>query len=361
MALVLVWYFIVCQVRTAPGSLPAYVMKLLSFCWAGVDLFFVLSGFLIGGILLDQRSAPNYFQAFYARRLLRIFPLYYLLLGSFALLTAFKVGEWSGGFAWLLQDPLPFWFYATYLQNFAMAAAGTHGPHWLGITWSLAIEEQFYIVLPLLVRLLSKRTLVWLLALLVLAAPIVRGAFFSFYPHGPIAGYVLLPARWDALFLGVLGAVAVRNPFVRGWLRGHSLLIRAVVIGCGAVVMALLAKNQGIGSWGMSWFGHTIIAVLSLGLILLATASVSSRTARLFRNPVLMWVGTVSYGIYLIHQPVVGLLHATLLRQSPQIANPTDALVTLLGLGLTFGLAAISWRVFERPLVRLGKQIRYNV
>ena len=95
MILVLVWHFLSCQVRTTPGSSIAYMMKLLSYSWAGVDLFFVLSGFLIGGILLDQRSSPNYFIPFYLRRACRIFPLYYLVYVLF--LAGCKYPAWQIG------------------------------------------------------------------------------------------------------------------------------------------------------------------------------------------------------------------------------------------------------------------------
>jgi len=110
----------------------------------------------------------------------------------------------------------------------------------------------------------------------------------------------------------------------------------------------------------MSFFGHTVLAVMSLGLILLALLSPEGRTRRLFRNPVLVWIGLVSYGIYLLHQPVSGLLHAALRDQVPRIANVTDALVTLLALAVTLGIATVSWRFFERPIVQYGQRIRYQ-
>lgn len=360
MVLVLIWHYLTCQVQTTAGSTSAYAMKLLSFTWAGVDLFFVLSGFLIGGILLNQRSADNYFGAFYARRLFRIFPLYMIMLGLFYAATMVDAAKWGTGYAWLFSDPLPLWSYATYLQNFAMTSAGTHGPHWLGITWSLAIEEQFYLILPPLIRFIPSRCLPWLLGMLALSAPMIRGALLNSYSHGEIAGYVLLPARWDALFFGVLGAIALRNEAGRNWLLRHTALIRSVSVLCGIIIIGLLVKNQGIGSWGMSWFGHTTMAILSLGLILLATISTRSRTGRIFRNPVLIGMGTISYGVYLMHQPIAGLLHALIRNQAPRITNMNDALVTLLALAITLALACLSWRFFERPLVQIGQHAKYE-
>jgi peptidoglycan/LPS O-acetylase OafA/YrhL len=334
-------------------------MKLFSLTWAGVDLFFVLSGFLIGGILLDNRTAPNYFGAFYARRFCRIFPLYYLMLGVFVLAVATGWAARGGGFAWLFEDSLPIWSYVTYLQNFAMIGNAGMGPNWMGITWSLAIEEQFYIVLPLLVRFMPLRALPWLFGILVASAPLIRVALYFSQPTKGLPGYVLLPARWDALFLGVLGAWAVRQPLGRQWLCHRLNWIRTLVVSCGLLVVALLAMSQGIGSLGMTIGGHTVLAALSFGLVLLSVLSSKGMVANIFRFRGLMWLGTVSYGVYLFHQPVNGLVHAIFRNQAPHIASWADVGIMLLALGCTFGLAIVSWRWFERPIVQSGHQIRY--
>ncbi len=358
--LVIVWHYFATTVQTRPGSFAAYGMKMFSLTWAGVDLFFVLSGFLIAGILLDNRSAPNYFRAFYARRFCRIFPLYYLMFGLFALAVAAGWAAKGRGFYWLFGGSFPLWTYATCLQNFAMASSGDMGPNWMGPTWSLAIEEQFYIVLPLLVRFVPARALPWLLAVLVLCAPVLRGVLFLWHPHAGVPGYVLLPARWDALFLGALGAYAMRRDDARVWLAACTKWIRVCVVVCVFATLGLLAKSQGIASEGMSFFGHTVLAVMSLGLILLATLSTEGLTRILFRNSFLVWVGTVSYGVYLFHQPVSGLLHAMILSQPPRIANTLDAFVTVMALAITLCMASLSWQYFERPIVRYGQRFLYE-
>ena len=124
--------------------------------WSGVDLFFVLSGFLITGILRDQRSSSRYWRTFYLRRACRVLPLYAILLGGFALAIAFGASN-VPGLWWLFYTPMPLWSYATFTQNFFMAVAGGTGANWMGVSWSLAVEEQFYLVLPLVVYLLPKR------------------------------------------------------------------------------------------------------------------------------------------------------------------------------------------------------------
>lgn len=361
--LVLVWHYACNQIQTVPGSLAAYGMKLLSLTWAGVDLFFVLSGFLIGGILLDQRSAPHYFKAFYVRRVCRIFPLYYLLLAVFGFALLARAAAPESAEPWstrLVSDTIPLWSYATYVQNFLMADRETFGADWMGVTWSLAVEEQFYVVLPLLVRLVPPRALPGLLGLLVMTAPVFRTISFFWQPYGGLPGYVLLPGRSDALFIGVLGAWAIRQTAVLDRLR-HSLpAIRGIVLSSAVVVLGLLVTNQGIGSFGMSVGGHTALAVLSFALILLAVLSEGGRVQRLFRQRWLTWVGTVSYGIYLLHQPVAGVLHGLLRGQVPRIAGAADAVVTILALTCTLALAALSARYFEQPIVLAGQRTRYE-
>ncbi len=364
-ALVIAWHYLAGQVQTVPGSLPAYGMQVFALAWAGVDLFFVLSGFLIGGILLTNRTAPNYFTAFYVRRVCRIGPVYYVSLLLFGIVTwavqgALDAGETSDAASWLVGSPLPFWSYLTYLQNFSMAAAGTFGPNWLGITWSLAVEEQFYLVIPFIIRFIPIKMLPALLVTLVLSAPAFRIALFLWHPHGALAGYVLLPTRWDGLLLGVLGAYLVQHQ--AAWLqrRRALLTVRLIVIASALAIVGLQAGRQSIGSMGMAMGGYTVLALFSLGVVLLATATEEGLVKAMFRQPLLVWLGSVSYGLYLFHQPVAGVLHGVLRNQSPRIASATDALVTLLALGSTLALAALSLRWIERPLVLASHRIRYR-
>src|SRR5262249_34841992 len=162
--------YVPCQIHADPGTTAAHVARCFSLCWCGVDLFFVLSGFLIAGILLDNRTATNYFSVFYTRRICRIFPLYFLVLGLFILLLATGAREWTS-LTWLFHDPMPLWSYATFTQNVPMALQSTLGAGWMEVTWSLAVEEQFYFVIPLLVWLFPRRTLAVIAILLIFLAP----------------------------------------------------------------------------------------------------------------------------------------------------------------------------------------------
>ena len=132
--LVILWHY--CAVQIEPGNSVAleFLSRLLSTTWSGVDLFFVLSGFLIVGILVDAKGSPTYFKTFYIRRMCRILPLYYLMVVLFVLLP--KIG--LSGNDWLFARDLPLLSYFTLTQNFFMHNGG-FGSNWLGVTWSLAI------------------------------------------------------------------------------------------------------------------------------------------------------------------------------------------------------------------------------
>src|ERR687886_2107509 len=219
----------------------AYHYDLAPFL-SGVDLFFVLSGFLLGGILLDKQEASNYFKAFYARRFCRILPLYFVCLLVFLILLPVTLGWLFGDpFEMLLGDPLPIWSYFTFTHNFAMAQLGGWGTLWLTHTWSLAVEEQFYLFLPFFLRSFSREKLPYLLVGLILSAPLLRAFLYEFHPHGDLAFYVLMPCRADALLLGVLCAYAIRNERCLNLLRTYTRVLYGVlaVLAAGGALMML--------------------------------------------------------------------------------------------------------------------------
>jgi peptidoglycan/LPS O-acetylase OafA/YrhL len=132
--LVVFFHYFVQHVQTRPGSLSAYAQKYFSICWLGVDIFFVLSGFLVGGILMDQRQTTNYFRVFYLRRIMRIVPPYLLFLATLVLSLAWWNHSHPAGMRWLMADPFPLWSFMLYVQNFLMAAAGKFGPNFSAVT-----------------------------------------------------------------------------------------------------------------------------------------------------------------------------------------------------------------------------------
>ncbi len=161
------------------GSQFQFLHDIPPLWFEGVDLFLVLSGFLISGILVSERGSLRYFQTFYIRRAFRIFPLYYVVFLSYCAATAY-FGASAVQLGRLFEDPLPIWPYAIYVQNFAMASANSFGAIWMAGTWSLAVEEQFYLTLPAIVHRVSDRMLFRLTVGTIIAAPVLRGLIQKF-------------------------------------------------------------------------------------------------------------------------------------------------------------------------------------
>jgi peptidoglycan/LPS O-acetylase OafA/YrhL len=360
--LVLVWHYAVSPSSPAPGTLGAYLKQALSLSWSGVDLFFVLSGFLIGGILMEHRDSPRYWSTFFVRRACRILPPYAVVVASSvaAVLVAMKG---LPAIAWTLEGSVPLWSYVIFVQNFVMAQQSTFGSEWLSVTWSLAIEEQFYLFLPLLVRLAPRKALPFLLIPLVLIAPIARLLLLMLHPHGSMASYVLLPARADALLLGVLAAWALKHAGARRVLARHTRTLYAALVPLVVGAAFLASRGPGIGpdmaAWTMTLVGLSWLAVLYVAILLLVLLHPSGPIGWLARLSWLRALGTISYGVYLFHQIILALSHTLLLGQEPTIASIRDLLPTLLALTLTLGLATLSWRAMERPIVHWGRAHRY--
>ncbi len=345
----------------APNRIESFFQTALSASYAGVDLFFVLSGFLIGGILLQARTAQNYYRAFYVRRYFRIIPLYGVLLATALLFPLIfpRIDAVNGGHLFAPQG-VPLWTYFVFLQNVAMSLAPGIGCFWLVVTWSLAIEEQFYLCMPVAVRRLEPQRLLALAVFLILLAPFLRLTLLEFSPQAGVAAVFLPVCRMDALLLGVAAACLMRDPVARAWLQTHRALLVAAAAGLGLLFIALSAGNYGFISWVVTPFGYSAIGLLCFVLLLLSVQTNDGPWSRFLRLRWLRALGIVSYFTYLFHQPVLYTLHALCRNQAPRHADVADYGLTGLALALTLILAAISWRWFERPLIERGRRTRFT-
>jgi peptidoglycan/LPS O-acetylase OafA/YrhL len=336
--------------------LPSKVQGLLIGGWSGVDLFFVLSGFLIGGILLDAKDSSNYFKVFYIRRFYRILPLY----GALCFWSVAVFYAHVGTHDWLFQEKIPWYAYLTFGQNFWMAKFNAMSSRQIDVTWSLAVEEQFYLTLPLIIRFTSRKSLPSLLGIGVLLAPLIRVAvWFSLAPaYRDTATFTLAPCRMDALLLGVLAACAVRSAAWWSWLLAHRTTIRGASVILGIGVLEMLHQKMGRNTLALASFGYTVIALFYVTLLLLAVTE-SGLVSRLFRSRPLTRLGILAYGLYLFHQPVLGLVYSLAGRTSPQLVGFSTAGLTLLSGFLVFTLARLSWLYFEKPLVNRGHRYHY--
>lgn len=333
--------------------------NVFALAWSGVDLFFVLSGFLIGGILLDAKDSSNYFKVFYIRRVCRTFPLYFAWLFLYLIILLFLPNALQK-FGTVFEGSFPIWSYFTFTQNI-YAGLGYSGPGWLGITWSLAVEEQFYLLLPILIRFAPKRYL-WVIVLgFVLMAPVLRVLVFLHYPHSTIANYFLLPSRIDTLMIGVLCAMAIRNNRVKLWLelRAKDLyLLFAILLG-GIVLMA--SENvTNVRSFDMALYGYTWLALFYALLLLIAISEQRGMIKAIANFAPLRKLGIVAYGVYLFHEGVNGIMFGLFFDTEPTISNIPEALTTVLSFGLTVLLAYVSWRFFEKPIVKMGHRLIYQ-
>jgi peptidoglycan/LPS O-acetylase OafA/YrhL len=319
--------------------------------WAGVELFFCLSGFLIGGILLDNRGSPSYFRTFYARRAFRIFPIYYVVVSlviwaSVVLPFATAIG--------------PVYAYFTYTLNFLLATGDVEGSNWLVPVWTLCVEEQFYILLPLLLYAIPARwRLERVLIVMILLPSVMRVASIYGSDLHSLATQDLLPDRMDALLLGVLAAHARRTPEIWAWLsRNNRFWVKAIVLASAAVLAAGTVLETVSSIRFFDLFGWPLAGVSFTGLILLI-ADGSQEAAR-FRSSALCLVGTISYCLYLIHQPISGILHGLLLGSEPDTGTPAQLAVTVLALAASLVVAYLSWILFERPVLRIGQRWTYG-
>ena len=336
-----------------PGiALDRAYVAIARSAWWGVDLFFVLSGFLITGILLDAKGHPGYFRTFYTRRALRIFPLYYAVL-----FAAFVVLPWLVSPAPALQRELEIqaWYWS-YTLNVRIALEGWTGLTMLGHFWSLAVEEQFYLVWPLVVLVCSRRGLRAVCLGLLAGCLVLRGLLVL---DGPtLAAYVLTPARMDALAAGGLLAVTLREPaqwqrLVR-WTAPVGLAATALIGGLWLRYGWLASDTRPVQTLGFS-----LTAILSAILVVVAVeGSPWPRLARALQSPTLRFFGRYSYGLYVFHHLLVFPLaeQLRLLERVPRLAGsqlPGQLLFTLVATGVSVSAALLSWHALEYPFLRL--------
>jgi len=337
---------------TETTRLDRFVHRLFLAGFTGVDLFFALSGFLITGILLEARGAEGALKNFYGRRFLRIVPPYYLLLAcNFFVIEPLLPAALRPAVATSQA-----WYWA-YLSNLEVAIHGWKNPV-LSHFWSLAVEEQFYLLWPLAVLHLSTKTLgKWCLAL-ALIAPAFR--ILCWRQGWPEAAYVLTPCRMDALTLGALVAVGLRLD----WEPARILRI-AKRAGLFALlgIIAIAAIERGFTHFDplVYTFGLSFTAVGSAALVAIARLSLPEHPmVRGLSNRALREVGKVSYSMYILHVPILctmALVGLDLRKATPWHGTRVPWLVLdlLIAGALIFLSALAAWHLYEKRLLQLKR------
>jgi peptidoglycan/LPS O-acetylase OafA/YrhL len=337
--IVLIWHYL----PRDPTAPPILIYPTQLF-WSGVDLFFVLSGFLIGGILLRNKKSKHYFGVFYIRRAARIIPLYILLLIGFGLVLYFHPPSIRETY----KHHLPFWSYLTFTQNFYYATFPNFIDPWVDVTWSLAVEEQFYIFLSILIKNISRRNLSIVSIILILLAPVLR-SFSTF-----MAAYVLPLQRADSLMLGVLLALIWNSEAGKSFLYRYSRIFKWLFIPLILGAAFLSYKGIQIGDP----FGHFWLALLYGDIVVLASVSNIAQKGTFFNDKILEWLGLRSYCIYLFHLPLL-IATSYFFRRLTGI-DLNRWLLALVCLCLVVGLAECSYRLIEKPIIELGHRYKYE-
>jgi peptidoglycan/LPS O-acetylase OafA/YrhL len=332
------------------SRLMDFVAKIRAGGWIGVDLFFALSGFLITGILFDTLNTGHYFKNFYARRALRIFPLYYGVL--LVLFIVFRPTHWTEG--------RQLYVILVYLQNTPLWWNGSQSRAIKDVTghlWSLAVEEQFYLVWPVLIFWIrDRRKLLWTAVALATVAPIARTLMLH---HGAPAEatYKMTICRADSLLTGAWLALAVRGE------RRETVLRFALPVFCLAMLLCgVIAWRSGSfdweGNYAINAYGYSLLAIAGTSLIAMAL-STGSLTSRLMHSSLLRWLGKYSYGIYIFHM-LVSFVYPAFLHAHIHSKVVLHIAVLVCNLAITLPLAWLSYHFYEQPFLRLKRHFNYS-
>jgi peptidoglycan/LPS O-acetylase OafA/YrhL len=311
--------------------------------WLGVDLFFVLSGFLITGILLDTKERPHYFRNFYIRRVLRIIPLYVVFVGVCCV------------------------FYRGYRSYFVLSTLfaanlahlyGVREPHGPDVLWSLAVEEHFYLVWPLLVMLLSRRNLTVLAILIIVMTPLARGLAVAHGMDVEGAVYSYSWFRFDGLALGAVVAIWIRSPKASD---RNSCRLAACFIST-SLLITLLGQPFGLmqkGILGTALRFNQAQLVFASSLLLTLVLKSTPYVAFL-RQPFARLSGNLSYCIYLVHLSLGDgyqfiLRHFVLHPESVFGGLGSVILRGIVMVGSSFTVALVSRKYLEEPFLRLKR------
>lgn len=336
-----------------PRDSPASFLKsIAAFGWMGVDLFFVISGFLIVGILIDSRSKKGCLKTFYARRTLRIAPLYYVYLFVVFVLIVYLIGGSSAYDSFVKESGSPGW-YCFYLTNIKVAKEAGGTPPLLRILWSLAIEEQFYLVVPFLVIFIPQRYLLRVFIGFVLAAIVFRCMAYWVWPANHQLQYLLTPCRMDALALGGVVAIVLRTSTSIGVSR--RLLATAGLI----AALFLLALFTGMFDRRFMFcrtIGYTLIASFFAIIVLLVVRCRDSKYTSMLRSGSLCFIGRISYGIYVWHI-LAGTVVVKFFVSQGVVSGDNSILLAVAQSVVAVIVAAASWYSFERPILQLKRYV----
>ena len=338
----------------------------LGFGWTGVQLFFVLSGFLITGILLDMRASlpsKDYFSKFYGRRFLRIFPLYYFYLLVMWVVTSWLYSQaYRRNYMKLFQEQLP--FALAYVYNFFYGSSSFEHHKFVEHFWSLSVEEQFYIFWPLLLFLIPKKHLKKIFLALIVLGPALRfvvllayrAHLVSWFREEVVWGLYAFPLSHIDAF--AIGAYISQHSIPKAKLQFYGLLVAVPILGFAAQYASTgsFGMWQDFGYpfsmpkayqyiWGYSllnyWFAVTIYAVAREGLF-----------NRFLETKPLRYLGKISYGLYVYHLAIIWFVGR--IRDVIEMQEPTAKFLTaVISFVVSIAVASLSYFALEKPILNL--------
>jgi len=329
-------------------------MNYFFFGWLGVDLFFVLSGFLITDILMNSLDKPHFLRNFYMKRILRIFPLFYLIV-ILCLFILPAIKSLHLDVHYYKENQLWFW---TYLQNWLFIIKEPQGEKFLLHTWSLAVEEQFYLVWPVIILLFRKPKVLLTIALIILVLTgVLRYIVWISKVEDLAYSSLYTFTRIDGLCIGSAVALLLRiNP---GFLKKYTTLIVLLmaVINFG---FYFINNHRSFTLPYLAFIGYTTFAVL-FGLLVYEAVTGKSKIIKfLLENRPLKFFGKISYGLYVYHWPVFLICFPFVtefvlnnMHISSRLAATTSSIIVTVA---TILLSVISYRYFEKPFLNLKKR-----
>jgi peptidoglycan/LPS O-acetylase OafA/YrhL len=318
----------------------------LAVGWIAVVSFFVLSGFLVGRLILEKQDRANFFAVFYIRRACRTLPVYAVcVLVVYALLRMLAGASWLEG-----RVEFPLWSYLTFTQNALIAMTGSFGAHWLAPTWTLAVEEQFYLIAPALFYFVPRRILPHALVAGMLMSIGYRALAVQtgFVPEIAIA--VLLPGVADTLIIGLLAAMAFKSSLVAT--KRFDLVLRLAPL-----VLIFMAIGPKLSpELHRQLFLTLVVPVTAIAAALLIMGLARGvPEAKRYGSRALCFFGRTSYSIYLTHLAVLGLIHGLILGSKPDVATPEQVLVTAAAVPLAVLVGWLGTVLVEQPITAYGR------
>lgn len=364
-AIAVTWVFFFHATPTLNWHSDSLAAKGLTFFsntgWIGVQIFFALSGFLITNILIDGIGQRHQLKNFFIRRSLRIFPLYFSVLIALFIITPYflQTPYWLTG---AIEHQVSWWLY---LSNWAVPFVNSGGVTHL---WSLAIEEQFYLLWPFIIIFTTQRTILKITVFMIISAPLFRAGFYYSMPDtldgiSDIArrsAYYFSVCRWDAIAFGALLSLSLRRESWKKQIQQWILPITGLSISF-IIISTLLAHSfRGVSS-GVGLLNQTVVSILSFIILFLVVNKRYPSLNRLLDNNILKSIGKHSYAIYLFHLPIILLWKSYFPDKLTELSGLSLALQLSFHLiaifFITYIAAKISWTLLEHPFLKLKETL----